>query len=727
MARSAPGSDVGRLILVSNRLPVTVRVDGAEVTVTRSPGGLANGLAGPHARLGGVWVGWPGDVSRLDVDGRAALEARLRELHAVPVHLGASEVARYYEGFSNGVLWPLFHYLLDRMPLDARDYDAYVRVNQRFADVTAAQVQPGDAVWVHDYQLALVPRMLRARVPADVRIGFFLHIPFPAAEVTRTLPWRRDLLEGMLGADLVGFHTDTYLRHFVESCGLLLAARADGDVVRHGGVATRVGVFPMGVDARAIRALAASESVEAEAASLRTGEQLLLGIDRLDYTKGIPRRLVAFERLLEREASLRGRVRLVQVAVPSREKVPAYRELRRLVEELVGRINGTWGTATWAPVHYVHRSMPEAQVIAHYRAADVMVVTPLRDGMNLVAKEFVAARGDGGGVLVLSELAGAAEELDAALKVNPYDIERTAAALSRALRMPPAERSARMRSLHARVCDYDVHAWADAFVAALGAPPAARAPPTGAEEAARAALGARPHAVFFLDYDGTLVPFALDPADAAPDPALLRLLERLARRPETELVLVSGRRREDLDAWFGGLPIALVAEHGLWRRWRGAPGWERVETGDLGWVELAVGAMEALAGRRPGTRVERKTAGAAFHWRGMPAAEVDVRDLRHHLHELARWMPLDVVEGSCVLEVRARGVHKGRAVEALREAGRLADAAVIAFGDDHTDEDLFAALPPDAVSVLVGERPSQARWRVARPEDARALLESLAG
>ncbi|MFZ5482218.1 MAG: bifunctional alpha,alpha-trehalose-phosphate synthase (UDP-forming)/trehalose-phosphatase [Myxococcota bacterium] len=715
---------MGRLVIVSMRLPYTVRAERGRVSLARSPGGLANGLRGPHERLGGDWIGWPGDVARLDDAQRASLDADLAARGCVPVHLTAGEIARFYEGFSNGVLWPLFHYLVDRVPIDTKDWPAYVRANERFAEAAAARTGEGDLAWVHDYQLALVPRMLRRRRP-DARVGFFLHVPFPSAEVMRTMPWRREVLEGMLGADLVGFHTRTYLRHFAETCRLLLGADADEESVRIGGRVVRLGVFPMGVDARAISGVAREPALIAEAEALRPPGRMLLGIDRADYTKGIPGRLRAVQRMFERDPRLRGQVRLVQIAVPSREQVEAYRVLRREVEEAVGHITGAWATTTTVPIHYQYRNLGERQVIAHYRAADVMVVTPLRDGMNLVAKEFVAAREDEDGVLVLSELAGAAEELDAALKVNPYDVERMAQTFRRALAMPPAERRARMQALRARVFGYDVHAWAEGFIRALEEAGASatgpRPQPVGVDAVVEAVAGADPLTVL-LDYDGTLVPIAPRPELAGPDDALFELLSRLAERADVHLV--SGRPWSELDRWFGHLPIGLFAEHGLWRRTDPRGDWRRAETAALGWMDVVGPMMEKAAARIPGAFVERKTASLAFHWRLAQEPEEVVRDLRHQLHEMARWLPLDPLEGSCVLEARARGINKGIVAAALREEGRL-HRRILAVGDDQTDEDLFAALPPAAVTVLVGDRPSLARLRVGDPAAVRAVLAAI--
>ncbi|MFN7142633.1 MAG: bifunctional alpha,alpha-trehalose-phosphate synthase (UDP-forming)/trehalose-phosphatase [Myxococcota bacterium] len=720
-----------RLLLVSNRLPITVRSDRGQLAISRSSGGLATGLKGVHASPDSLWIGWPGDTTRLPDPQRAELAEKLAAMRVQPVPLSPAEVAAYYDGFSNGVLWPLFHYLLDRVPLEAASWDAYVRVNERFADVVAESARPGDIAWVHDYQLCLVPAMLRKRVPG-LRIGFFLHIPWPAAEVFRTLAWRRPILEGLIGADVVGFHTASYRRHFADSAALVLGHRmeraARPEQVQHlrvGGRSVRLVVAPMGVDVASIERMATSPAVAREVAELKQPDtRLLLGIDRLDYTKGIPRRLLAFERLLEKNPALRGKVRLLQVAVPSREKVDAYQRIRRHVEETVGRINGLYTEGSIVPIHYVYRNLTEEQVIAHYRAADVMLVTPLRDGMNLVAKEFVASRDDLDGVLVLSELAGAASELGAALQVNPYDIQEVAGALAHALSMPEAERRLRMHTLREQVRAGDVQTWARTFLKHLQAP-ATRAeeePPTRLDDALQGFLAA-PRRLLLLDYDGTLVPFAARPGLAAPDPALLSLLRRLAATPGNEIHLVSGRRRADLQRWFGDMDLGLHAEHGLWSRWPRRQGWQMRPLPLADWKAAVRPGLEAWVERLPGALIEEKTASLAFHYRETDLAEPPP-ELRHELEEHARWLPVEVIPGARVLELRARGTNKGVIVEALRERGEL-EGAILALGDDTTDVDLFSALPHEALTVQVGDVPLPARWRIGGVDEARALLERL--
>lgn len=439
-----------------------------EIRVEPSVGGLATALRETHQQSGGLWVGWPGPTNGLDRKALAALDARFAERWTVPVHLTANEVHHYYEVFANGLIWPLFHYLTGNLPLRVEGWEEYQAVNARFAGVVSERYRPGDTVWIHDYQLMLVPAMVRERLP-DARIGFFLHTPFPSAELFAVLPYREAILRGLLGADLIGFHTSWYRRHFVESLTRILNLDVTGDELAFGGRTVRLGVFPIGVDAHAFQENARTDAVAEEVAKLRGDGscKLMVGIDRLDYTKGIPRRLLAFEQLLLSRPHWRGHVRLVQVAVPSRTAVRAYRRFRHEVDGLVGHINGLYGTPHWTPVHYLYHSVSETLLLALYRAADVMLVTPVRDGMNLVSKEFVATRSDEQGVLVLSEFAGAAAQMEGAVLVNPFDVETASQRYHQALTMPADECATRMRQLRGHVFDYDVHRWTREFLREL--------------------------------------------------------------------------------------------------------------------------------------------------------------------------------------------------------------------------------------------------------------------
>ncbi len=467
-AKDPPPRVSGRLLVVSNRLPFTVELEGGEVRSRRTVGGLASGVDGylrARQEAGGgacAWVGWPG--ATVGEGDRAAVRSTILAEHAAcPVFLDEDEVTGFYDGFCNGTLWPLLHYFPSLVRLEERDWAAYVRVNERFRDAVLEILEPGDTVWVHDYQLMLLPGLLRAARP-DVSIAFFLHVPFPAFEVFRILPdaWSRALLHGLLGADVVGFHTLDYVRHFLRCAERLGGIESREGEIRHGSRVTLVDAFPIGIDFGRFAAAATLPEVAAAREALREplgDRRVVLSVDRLDYTKGILSRLRAFERFLETSPAWLGRVTLVVVAVPSRERVESYQLMRTQIEQSVGRINGRFGSVAWAPVVYQFRALEFPDLVALYLRADVALVTPLRDGMNLVAKEYLASRADETGVLVLSDTAGAARELGEAVLVNPYHMEGLAHAIASALEMPIAEQRAGNRIMRARLRRYDVARW----------------------------------------------------------------------------------------------------------------------------------------------------------------------------------------------------------------------------------------------------------------------------
>jgi len=730
--RTRGGSMTNRLLIVSNRLPVNARTTPAGVRMTASGGGLATGLRAWHEHSDALWIGWPGDLSGATAPQLQELERKLFERRIVPVPLSRDQVDRYYHGFSNRVLWPMFHYLIDHLPTDDAGWDAYREANEMFADVVATNHQAGDMVWVHDYQLMLLPALLRARIP-DARIGFFLHIPFPSSEVFRILPWRREILNGLLGADLVGFHTFAYMRHFMTSLLHVGGLEADIDRVRINNREVRMGVFPMGVDAKAFARLANDPDVVARAEAIRKnagGRRIVLGIDRLDYTKGIPRRLEAVEMLMERVPALRNEMRYVQVAVPSRGDVDEYRRFRKHVEQRVGSINGTHGTVSSLPVHYIHRSVSEADLAALYMAADVMLVTPLRDGMNLVAKEFVATRVDEDGVLVLSEFAGAASELNGAVMVNPYDVAGVADAIQRALTMPPEERRVRMRNLRRSVTANDVHRWASSFIEQLQCnQPASRSTsvPVGQSLVSFLQKAQRTRPIrLLLDYDGTLVPLARSPELAKPDDELLTLVRQLSDLPAVQIDIVSGRPHPDLERWFGHLPIALWGEHGFWHKRGPDDAWIPTALVAPDWMERVKPILDRFAAATPGAHVEVKSASIAWHYRGAQRdfGERQVHELRMLLGDVLSNQPLEVLEGKKVLEVRLRGVSKAIVARHAQDHASP-ESLIVAIGDDRTDEELFRALPPSSLTVAVGRPWTSAAFTLDDFRAVRQLLRSL--
>ncbi len=477
-----PVPDGNAFVVVANRLPVdAVTAPDGSTTWRRSPGGLVSALEPVMRRLDGAWVGWVGSPSP-EPEAAPSRPAPAPSapppfddggFHLVPVGMTAGEVAQYYEGFSNGTLWPLYHDVIAVPQYHRTWWDAYVRVNRRFAEAVAAIAAPEAVVWVQDYQLQLVPSMLRALRP-DVRIGFFLHIPFPPVELFAQLPWRRQVLDGLLGADLVGFQLPGAAANFVRMVRDYLGHDAHGQTVRlPGGRVVRAAAFPISIDTAEMEDRARTPEVRQRAAQIRTElgnpRHVLLGVDRLDYTKGIVHRLKAFGELIADGALTPGDAVFVQVATPSRERVEEYRLLRDEIELMVGRLNGSLGTLGHPVVHYLHASYDRDEMAALFSAADVMVVTPLRDGMNLVAKEYVAARHDLGGALVLSEFTGAAVELPQAFLVNPHDIDGLKHTITDAIEADPDDLRERMAAMRRQVETFDVNRWADEFLEALGA------------------------------------------------------------------------------------------------------------------------------------------------------------------------------------------------------------------------------------------------------------------
>jgi trehalose 6-phosphate synthase/phosphatase len=732
--RQPIGSQSGRLILVSNRLPVTIAKGENGHEVQPSAGGLARALWPMHQKSSSLWFGWPGELPS-DVGESRKLLAHLREQRLNPVALPSALEEAFYHGFSNSVLWPLLHYFSHLAVLDREWWEAYREVNQLFAQAVAKAWRPGDTVWVHDYHLMILPAMLRDKVP-EARIGFFLHTPFPSAEIFRILPWRRELLRGVLGADLVGFHVYDYLRHFRVAAIRVLGVEGEADRLSVGNRTVCLGVFPVGIDASRFWTVATQDpEALAQLASFPQelkGRRLILGVDRLDYTKGIAERLEGYEVFLERFPKHHGQVELVQIGVPTRTRGEHYRALRRRVEGIVGRINGRFGTSDWTPVKYIFRPVPFGRLCAMYRYASVALVTPLRDGMNLVAKEFVACKKDGGdGVLILSEFAGAAAELSEALLVNPFDTEAIAAAIHQALTMPAAERRARMKDLLVRVWQGDARPWGETFLAAL-------AKCGGNVEVGPSRLGARQREeilamwvaaagrALVLDYDGTLSPIVSRPDLARPDRTVQQLLRSLARLPGVEVVIVSGRDRPTLERWFGALPFAIAAEHGRWLR-DPIRGWQDMLAGKApGWLRKVTQIFEEAAAATPGSFVEVKSASAAWHYRGANSEQADlrVRELRERLGEIREDPPLDIVHGKKVIEARVLGVSKGSVLFTWLAAKPPVDFLLVA-GDDQTDEEMFERLPRTAWSIHVGSNASKARFSLPDPASLRRLLVEL--
>jgi trehalose 6-phosphate synthase/phosphatase len=663
-----------------------------------------------------------------------------------PVFLTEAEEERFYGGVCNDALWPLFHYFVDRLRFNAEAWSTYVEVNERFAETIARLSAPRARVWIHDFHLALVPKALRMRRP-DLAIGFFLHVPFPSSEIYRLLPSRVELLRGMLGSDYIGFHTGDYARHFRSACLRVLGIEAAPDAIEYDDRSIGIGVHPIGIDVASFRQTLRepeTPNVEAELARQYEGRKLVLGVERLDYTKGIPQKLAAFERILEGDPSRAESVTLLQVLVPSRLQNIEYQAKRDEIERQIAHINGRFGGLGRTPVEYIHRSVSRSELAALYRRADVMMVTPLRDGMNLVAQEFVlcqTAEPEHGrswhGALLLSEFAGAAHVLPGAVLVNPWDADDLAARLLEALALDAPERRRRLELMSDRVEALDSALWAETFLARLEryARPARRSA-RNLDEAARervaGKLATAQARTFLLDYDGTLRELVGHPSLAAPTAEIRELLEDLTALPDTSVHIVSGRTSESLQAWFGDLPVHLCAEHGYLVRPAGGE-WQVAIDVDLSWLPLAERMLERVAADVPGTLIERKLASVAWHYR---EAEPEygawrARELLFSLEGLLGGMSAEVLTGHRVVEIRARGVNKGAYFESIAPTIDPRTNAVLAAGDDLTDADLFRVLPGGSVAIHVGS----ARPRADNPalrdryvvETPAALREALRG
>ena len=706
------------LLVVSNRLPFTVKRSRGRSRLEQSTGGLVAALEPVLRREGGTWIGWAG--------GPLPPEASAAPYRIAGISLTPHDLRGYYHGFSNGALWPLFHSFPTRMELDPEEWSAYEQVNRRFAQLAAAHAAPGALVWLHDYHLMRVAPALR-RIRRDLRIAFFLHVPFPPADLFRILPWDRELLRGVLACDLVGFHCAGYASNFLDCAEHLLGARVDRErgQVQHGQHTVKVAAFPLGIDFE----LFARRAREAPPGA-GGGERVVLGVDRLDYTKGLPQKIRAFERLLELHPEHRERVVLLQIAEPTRGEVSEYQRLKREVDELVGRVNGRFGTSGWTPVRYLHRHVDAETLAQLYRDADVALVTPLRDGMNLVAKEYVACQVREPGALVLSELAGAAESMHEAIRVNPYHRDAVAESLHQALVMDASERTARMRALQRRERRGDLYVWLDSFLAAAAAPPATFRPVQPGEIAAWLRPLATARIALFLDYDGTLAPITRHPSETRMEDSTREALEACVRREDTEVTIVSGRSLADLRARLPLEHVAHAANHGLEID---GPGLESFVHPDL---HLFAERAHSLAGAlrendEPGVWLEEKGASLTLHYReASPDAHARVAE---RAKQVITGAGFQAREALCAVEARPpTGWDKGRAVFHVLRARHGPEwpeqLGVVYAGDDETDEDAFRALQGLAATFRVGqaERPTFAERRVPDVAAVEALLRWIA-
>lgn len=727
-----------RLLIVANRLPWETIKNKSGMSLRPSPGGLATGLFSLTDQYEHCWVGWPGTASQQLLPNQLKkMNALYQAEHCVPVVLSKRQLKNYYYGFSNKILWPLFHHFSQMTVYSESYWREYQAVNQQFADVVAEQYRPDDVIWIHDYQLLLLPGLLRQRFP-QAKIGFFLHIPFPAFEVFRELPWREAIVQGLVGADLIGMHTYDYVGNFLDSVHRLLGSDYHSNQIfyqsNNDQRVVQVDALPLGINYEHFAQATTNPSVQKEVRKISSHlgqRKLILSIDRLDYTKGVLNRLEAFAQLLKQNKEYREQVIFILVVVPSRLLVSQYQILKRQIDEAVGRINGEYGTGNWTPIWYWYRSISDDLLQALYYRTDVALITPLRDGMNLVAKEFVATKTvDQTGVLILSEMAGAAHELGESIIVNPNNLSALVSALRQAFSMPAEEQRQRISSMQKRLQRYSAKRWATDFLEQLDHVKEIQQQYTAKQltvaqgEYLTRAYHKAKRRLLLLDYDGTLVPFVDRPELAVPSAELLELLQGLARQPRNTVVLMSGRDRKSLQQWFNDVPMHLVAEHGVWCKYPYQSDWQQAEHLSNTWKEEIRPILEYYVDRTPGSFVEEKEYALAWHYRKSNSrlAALRLSELKDTIERLLRNRDVTMMDGKKVFEIKPSVINKGMI---LQQWLKQEYDFILAVGDDTTDEDMFRVLPNEIYTIKVGTGLSHAKFMVESYQAVRALLKNL--
>jgi trehalose 6-phosphate synthase/phosphatase len=726
-----------RLIVVSNRLPFQLLEKNNKVTLKESDGGLVSALKSYFERNKNeqVETWWIGSAEFPEKRWKKYQQTnRVQGTFEVqPLFVDSKIYNHYYNGFCNATLWPLFHYFPSYVEYDEKTFKAYEDVNRLFADGLLNILKPGDILWIHDYQLMLLPGMIREKLQ-DAKIGFFLHIPFPSFEVFRILhrSWKEKIVHGLLGADLVGFHTHEYVQHFLKTVQMVTGFDHQFRSIFVGERVVKAEMFPLGIDFDKFHQSGKNPKViEAKEGIYQgfAGKKVIFSVDRLDYTKGITHRLSGFERFLDLHPEWKGKVVFILIVVPSRQIIKKYGERRKMIEEQVGGLNGKFSSLKWQPIIYRYNHLSFAELCALYQASDIALITPLRDGMNLVAKEYIACR-QNDGVLVLSELAGAANEMGEAVLVNPVDITEVANAIHAGLTMPVEEQKMKIQILQKRLQDYTVIHWVNDFLRQLDDVKEEQRQiktkfitstelKTIGENFKRA--GKR-H--LFLDYDGTLVPFSRHPRLAIPNQDLLKLLNTLSSDRRTDTTIISGRDSKTLESWFHNVPVNLVAEHGAAIRKKNGE-WKGQQESDQSWKAVIRPTMELFAQRSPGAFIEEKNQTIAWHYRNVnpELGFVRSREVLDNLHHLLRNSQLHIIDGNKVIEVRMAGVDKGTVAKKFLEEDHY--DFIMAVGDDKTDEDMFRALADKAITIKIGKGQTTAQYSLASHVEVLRLLNKL--
>jgi trehalose 6-phosphate synthase/phosphatase len=719
-----------RLIIVTNRLPVRVIEKRDKIELLKSPGGLATGLDSLNIEFEIHWIGWPGGKQRNQAYQKKVSKI-LKKKNIHPVFLSQEELNLYYEGYSNSTLWPLFHYFLVYTQHKKDFWNSYHRVNQRFMEEVVNIASKDDLIWVQDYHLMLLPEMIRQKLPGS-KIGFFLHIPFPSYELFRTLENREKLLNGLLGSDLIGFHTFDYMRHFMSSVYRILGLETINNQYYIDRRIVSVDSFPMGIDYEKFHEYPITvkgRKIIENYKSIYPFRKLILSVDRLDYTKGIHHRLQGFDLFLAENPGWRGKVSLFIIAVPSRDTVKKYTELKIQIDETIGKINGKYSQPGWIPIHYYYKNFKTEELTALYYLSSVALVTPLRDGMNLVAKEYVAAKNEAPGVLILSEMAGASDELSGAILINPNNIHQIADAIKTALAMPVEEQMSRLGNMQIVLKKNNVNVWATNFIKEIKrviekttALNSSYITASGTTRIVHAFRRSRKR-IFLLDYDGTLVSFSKNPEKALPDAKLMNTISGLLAIKNTRIAVISGRSRAFLERIFGGMEIMMVAEHGAYRKLDGK--WKRAYHNRNHWKDEILNILNEITMKTPGSFIEEKESSIAWHFRNTDIwlAELRVGQLISSLIYPCTRNNLSLMKGEKVIEVKHSEFTKGTAARIILETGNY--DFIFAAGDDTTDLDMLDAVPSHAFKIKSGIPSEKATYNVAGHKDVIKILEKI--
>lgn len=728
-----------RLVVVSNRLPFQLLEKNNKITLKESDGGLVSALKSyfDNDENKGVisekwWIG-SAEFPEKRWKKFKTSNKETSSFEVEPIFIESKTYNKYYNGFCNATLWPLFHYVPSFVEFDEETFKAYEEVNRIFAEKLLSFLEPNDILWIHDYQLMLVPGMIREQRP-DATIGFFLHIPFPSFEIFRILhrPWKEKIINGLLGADLIGFHTAEYVQHFLKTVQMVTGFDHQFRYILLNSRIVKTELFPLGIDFNKFHDASNNAKVNKEKDSIRKNfgdKKIIFSVDRLDYTKGITHRLSGFERFLQLHPEWKEKVVFILVVIPSRQIISKYGERRKMIEEQVGSLNGKYSSLSWQPIIYRYNHLSFVELCALYQASDMGMITPLRDGMNLVAKEYIASREEQG-VLILSELAGAANELGEALLVNPMDKNEVAQAILSGLIMPVEEQRTKIQILQKRLKEYTVIHWVNDFLKQLDEIKDYQNTQITKHISNKdlAVIGenfkraGKRH--LFLDYDGTLVPFARHPRLAIPNNDLLKLLSILSSDTKTDATIISGRDSSTLEEWFHNVPVNLVAEHGAAIRLKDGT-WKHEKGVDQSWKPLIRPTLELFTQRSPGSFIEEKTHTLAWHYRNVnpELGFVRSRELLDNLHHLLRNAPLQIIDGNKVIEVRLAGVDKGAVAKKLLEEDNY--DFIMAVGDDKTDEDMFRALADKAVTIKIGSGHTTAQYSLSNHTEVLRLLNQL--